>query len=79
MNKESNLLKLEDTVVLSRIARQASKQANDVAKVLKLSVKYVKGRKIVERDAMGNITEIKTLKKVAIPTSFKKGHKLCLK
>jgi hypothetical protein len=79
MNKEIDLLKLEEVDALNRIAKSASKAALRVSQALDLSVQYVQGNRILERDADGNIKEIKVLQKVKVPTELKKGTKLCLK
>jgi len=79
MDKETNLLKLENVELLSRLAKKASKKAMVVSKALDLSVQYVQGNHIVERDANGEIRVIKKLEKLALPEDFKKGAKLCLK
>jgi len=79
MNKETNLLKLENVELLSRLAKKASKKAMVVSKALDLSVQYVQGSNIVERDANGRVRVIKKLEKVALPKELKKGAKLCLR
>ena len=79
MDKETNVLKLENVELLSRLAKKASKKAMIVSKALDLSVQYVQGNHIVERKADGEIRKIKKIEKLALPEDLKKGAKLCLK
>ena len=79
MNKETDILKLEETNVLNRLAKSASQAAIRVSEALDLSVQYVQGNRIVEKDSNGEIKVIKTIEKVKVPTELKKGAKLCLK
>lgn len=79
MNKESNLLKLEEIDALNRLAKKASQSAIKVSKALDLSVQYVQGNRILEKNANGEIRIVKILDKVKVPTELKKGAKLCLK
>lgn len=79
MDKESNLLKLEETTALNPLAKRASQSAIKVSKALDLSVQYVQGNRILEQSANGEIKVIKQLDKVKVPTELKKGAKLCLK
>jgi len=79
MNKETDILKLEEANVLNRLAKSASQAAIRVSEALDLSVQYVQGNRIVEKDSKGEIKVIKTIEKVKVPTELKKGAKLCLK
>ncbi|WP_322969917.1 hypothetical protein [Faecalibacter sp. LW9] len=79
MNKESDLLKLEETNVLNRLAKSASQTAIRVSEALDLSVQYVQGNRIVKRQPNGEIKFIKTIDRVKAPKELKKGAKLCLK
>lgn len=79
MNKETDILKLEETSVLNRLAKSASQTAIRVSEALDLSVQYVQGNRIVEKQPNGEIKIIKTIDKVKAPTKLKKGTKLCLK
>ncbi len=79
MNKETDILKLEETSVLNRLAKSASQTAIRVSEALDLSVQYVQGNRIVERQPNGEIKIIKTIDRVKVPTGLKKGSKLCLK
>lgn len=79
MNKEIDILKLEETSALNRMAKAASQSAIKVSKALDLSVQYVQGNRIVEQSASGEIRVVKELEKIKVPTEFKKGAKLCLK
>ena len=79
MNKDSDLLKLEETNVLNRLAKSASQTAIRVSEALDLSVQYVQGNHIVERQPNGEIKIIKTIDRVKAPKELKKGAKLCLK
>lgn len=79
MNKESNLLKLEEIEALNRLAKKASQSAIKVSKALDLSVQYVQGNRILEKNTNGEIRVVKILDKVKVPTELKKGAKLCLK
>ncbi|MFV0184856.1 hypothetical protein OBK25_09020 [Empedobacter falsenii] len=79
MNKDSDILKLEETNVLNRLAKSASQTAIRVSEALDLSVQYVQGDRIVERQPNGEIKIIKTIDRVKAPKELKKGAKLCLK
>ncbi|RRJ89420.1 hypothetical protein EG240_11775 [Paenimyroides tangerinum] len=79
MDKETNVLKLENVELLSRLPKKASKKTMIVSKALDLSVQYVQGNHIVERKADGEIRKIKRIEKLALPEDLKKGAKLCLK
>ncbi|MFV0226262.1 hypothetical protein NZD85_03025 [Empedobacter stercoris] len=79
MNKDSDILKLEETNVLNRLAKSASQTAIRVSEALDLSVQYVQGNRIVERQPNGEIKIIKTIDRVKAPKELKKGAKLCLK
>ena len=79
MDKETNVLKLENVELLSRLAKKASKKTMIVSKALDLSVQYVQGNHIVERKADGEIRKIKRIEKLALAEDLKKGAKLCLK
>jgi len=79
MDKETDVLKLENVESLRRLAKKASKKAMIVSKALDLSVQYVQGNQIVERNANGEIRIIKKIEKLALPQDLKKGAKLCLK
>ncbi|QTV05522.1 hypothetical protein [Faecalibacter bovis] len=79
MNKDSDILKLEETNVLNRLAKSASQTAIRVSEALDLSVQYVQGNRIVEKQPNGEIKVIKTIDRVKVPAELKKGSKLCLK
>lgn len=79
MNKDSDILKLEETNVLNRLAKSASQTAIRVSEALDLSVQYVQGNRIVERQPNGEIKIIKVIDRVKAPKELKKGAKLCLK
>lgn len=79
MNKETDILKLEEASVLNRLAKSASHTAIRVSEALNLSVQYVQGNRIVEKQPNGEIKVIKTIDRVKVPTELKKGAKLCLK
>lgn len=79
MNKETDILKLEETSVLNRLAKSASQTAIRVSEALDLSVQYVQGNRIVEKQPNGEIKIIKKIDRVKVPIDLKKGSKLCLK
>ena len=79
MNKESDILKLEEAGALNRLAKSASQAAIRVSEALDLSVQYVQGNRIIERKPNGEIKVIKTIDRIKVPTELKKGAKLCLK
>ena len=79
MNKESDILKLEEAGALNRLAKSASQAAVRVSEALDLSVQYVQGNRIIERKPNGEIKVIKTIDRIKVPAELKKGAKLCLK
>ncbi|QQD13446.1 hypothetical protein [Sphingobacterium sp. UDSM-2020] len=74
-----NMEELENSQLLSKIAREASIGANRENRALGLHIQLVEDGYVIEKFADGSKRTIKKLEKVKSKVSLKKGSVLCLK